>query len=647
MAFVALPVEGPQILQPPSEDSRPAPLYGHTAQGTTMRSIFRILATVARHHRVELVVAYVTVLGAAGAGLGIPWVLRTGVDRALNSDNESRGTEALVSVGIILLLLGIARGLFAWGQTYFAEGLSQKLAYRIRNDYYDKLQNLSFAFHDSQATGSLMSRATADVEGVRMFVNMGAVRSTFILAMVLGAATAMLLLDLRLALVTLAFIPFLAFRAVYTSRRLRRMWMRVQELTAEMVATLQENLTGIRVVKAFAAEDHERSKFQVRSERVADQTFLAESTWARNFAIMNFGFMLAMVAILWYGGNRVIDGRTVVDGAVVYRNLSPGDLAGFFLYMNMMIMPVRMIGWAVNNFARAASSGDRLFEIIDTVSPVHDLPGAESVPSVQGRVTFEGISFGYSGIEPVLHDVSVDVTPGAVVALVGRPGSGKTTFAHLIPRFYDATEGRLLIDGRDVRDFTLESLRRHVGVVQQDVFIHTASIHENVAYGDTSAEAEAVHAVTRIAQLHDFVADLPEEYGTVVGERGVGLSGGQKQRLSIARTILLDPAILILDDSTSSVDVHTERQIQQALDAVVSGRTTFLISNRFHAIAKADLILVFQDGRITQRGTHEELLRQGGEYRELHDSQMRPFEEARRALLGKDSPDVAGGREAR
>ena len=588
-----------------------------------MNAIKRIFGIALKYHKKRLMIGYLTVLGAAASGLGIPLVIRSAVDDALSSENATR---ALLNIGIILILLGLCRGLFAWSQTTIAEGLSQKIAYRIRNEYYDKLQNLSFAFHDKQATGSLMSRATADVEGVRMFINMGVVRSLFILLMTLGASVSMLLLDLQLALVTLAFIPFLAFRAVISSRRLRRMWMKVQEMTADMVATLQESLSGVRVIKAFAAEEHEKLKFKEKSEPVAEQTYLAESTWAKNFAIMNFGFMLAMTVILWFGGSRVIDGRVLVDGIYVYNGLTPGELVAFFVYMNMMIMPVRMMGWTVNTFSRAASSGERIFEILDTVSPVRNSPDSVDAGRVRGEVVFDNVSFTYGEEAEALKSINVHAPAGSTVALVGRPGSGKTTFAHLIPRFYDATDGKVTVDGKDVRSFTLDSLRSNVGVVQQDVFIHTASIRDNIAYGSHESPSEDIEEVTRAAQMHDFIADLPEAYETVVGERGVGLSGGQKQRLSIARTILLDPPILILDDSTSSVDVHTERLIQDALDKVVTSRTTFLISNRFSVIAKADQILVFKNGEITQRGKHEELLEEQGEYRELYDYQMRAAE---------------------
>jgi ATP-binding cassette subfamily B protein len=401
---------------------------------------------------------------------------------------------------------------------------------------------------------------------------------------------------------------------------------------------LQENLSGIRVVKAFAAEEYEKEKFEVESSGVAGETYRAERLWAQNFAIMNFSFIAMITLILWVGGQEVNAGKSVIEGQVVYSGLTPGDLTAFIFYMGLLTMPVRMTGFLVNSFSRAASSGERIFEILDAVSPVIERPGARSLGRVAGHVAFENVSFSYDGGSTVLKDISVDVQPGHTVALLGRPGSGKTTMVHLLSRYYDVTSGRVTIDGTDVRDMLLTSLRDNIGLVQQDVFIHTATIRENIAYGVVDAPFQRVQEMAKIAQLHEFIVTLPDGYDSMVGERGVGLSGGQKQRLSIARTLMRDPPILVMDDSTSSVDAHTERMIQDAMEAVVKGRTTFIITHRLSALRGADTILVFKEGQIVERGTHQELLARGGEYREIYELQLLPGEESgrREATTGSD-----------
>ena len=585
-----------------------------------MKIILRIIG-IALRHKWRLIGAYVCTVGATIPYLLIPRFIGNAVDKIPEIKDGVTSESAILSIALIVLVLYLLRGALSVGQMYLGEALSQFVSYDIRNRFYDHVQHLSFAFHDRHHTGNLMSRAITDVEAVRMFVNMGLIRGPYFFALFVIVAVILIRLDWRLGLLSTSFMPFVVFNAAVIRIKLREQWLKVQEKMADLSTSLQENLTGVRVVKAFASEAYEERNFNSKSLEVARDMVDTERTRAANMSFTLFAFLAALGLILWYGGWLVIDDR-----------MTWGELTQFILYMQILAMPVRMGGWIVSSFARATSAGQRLFEILDTESPVQESPAARQMPPVRGHVRFEDASFAYGRGLPVLDRITFEAEPGKVIALLGAPGSGKSTIVNLIPRFYDTTAGRITIDGTDVRDATLASLRRNIGIVQQDVFLFTASIEENIAYGREDAPMTEVIQAAKVAQLHDYVETLQDGYDTVIGERGSTLSGGQRQRLSIARAVLLDPPILILDDSTSSVDVSTEELIRKAMESVMRGRTTFVIAHRLSTVHKADLILVLEHGEIVERGTHRELLELGGLYREIYELQLRPQEEVMREI---------------
>ena len=570
------------------------------------------LAGYAFRHKGRLALAYVSMFGATVAAIAIPKMLGSAIDEAISSGLR----RDLLILGLAIVATSVLRGVFSYTQNYMSEALSQMAAYDLRNDFFRKLQSLSFGYHDRQQTGNLMSKATADVEAVRRFTSMGMIRLLSSVMMVTGVAGLMLMTNWRLALVTLLFVPPIVWRAASMGRRLRATWMTVQAETGHLTTVLQENLSGMRVVKAFGAREFEEAKFERRASRVADETYSAARLFASQGALMTLIFTSATGAILLVGGGEVASER-----------LTPGDLAAFILLMGLLAMPIRMGGWMVSTFSRAASAGQRIFDVLDAESPVQERPGAAELAGVRGSVEFRDVSLSYDSSTPAVRGIDLEARPGELVAILGAPGSGKSTVVQLIPRFYDASEGSITIDGVDVRDVTLASLRRNVGIVLQDVFVFAASIRENIAYGAEDASMEDVVRAARVAQLDDFIRGLPRGYESMVGERGVRLSGGQRQRLAIARTVLLDPPILILDDSTSSVDMATEFRIQQAMAEVVKGRTTFVIAHRLSTVRKADKIVVLEDGEIAEEGSHEDLMERGGLYRRIYDLQLRPQEE--------------------
>ena len=592
---------------------------------------------MAYRYRTRLILAYLCFFIAIGFSLLIPRLFGESIDRlVIITGSEitplNPGNMELVILASLLLAASIMRGFFDFARTYTTDSLSQFVTYDFRNQIYNKLQHVSFAYHDKEHTGNLMSKATADVEAVRRFVNMGLVRSSEVVVRTIAVTSILAWLNWELALLSLVFVPFLVVRSTLVMGRLRRMWLHVQEVNGQLVTNLQENLVGIHVVKAFASEDFERRKYNLKAQELREEYFQSERLQGTNSAWMSLYFTFALGLIVWYGGWEIIRG-----------DLTAGQLAMFVLYLNQLTFPIRSAAQIINSFSRAISSGRRIFDVLDATSPVEEKPDARPMGRSGGRVQFEDASFAYDSRSPALKNVDITASPGQITAILGAPGSGKSTIVNLLPRFYDVTGGRVTIDGQDIRDFTLESLRRNVGIVQQDIFLFDATIRDNIAYGVSNASEEDIINAAKIAQLHDQIMAFAHGYDTWVGERGSTLSGGQRQRLSIARTVLVNPPILILDDSTSSVDVETERLIHQAMVNVMKGRTTFVIAHRLSTVREADQILVLREGEIVERGNHSELIARRGIYRDIYELQLRPQEEvlldAAIAAAGDDGGD--------
>ncbi len=549
---------------------------------------------------------------STGFALVVPALLAWVVDQGLKSGNMR---SLLLAAGAVLVV-SVLRGLFAYGQGNLSQKASVLVAYDLRNLVYDHLQKLSFSYHDENETGQLMSRLTADIEAVRNSIPMGILR--VINAVVMFGAVAAILahLDWRLALITLLCVPVLIALATHIAKLLRPIWTNVQQGAGALSTIMQESLSGHRVVQAFAREDFEIAKFDTANQQLRNYQLAALRLSARNQPLMILVLNIVTVFALWVGG-----------AAVIGRQISVGTLVAVVQYALLLNTPVRQFGFMVTWLMRGVSGGMRIFEILDTQPTIKDKPHAVALGRVAGRVRFERVSFAYGEGPAVLHEIEIDARPGQAIALLGATGSGKSTILQLLPRFYDVTAGRITVDGRDVRDVTQRSLRRNIGFVLQDVFLFNATLRDNIAYGSAEATDEQILAAARVARVHDFVDILPDGYDTWVGERGVTLSGGQKQRVAIARTLLLDPRILILDDSTSSVDMETEFLIQEALSAVMKGRTTFVVASRLRTVKSADQILVLDRGRIVERGTHQTLLPLGGAYTQLYDAQLREQEE--------------------
>lgn len=555
---------------------------------------------------------------AAGLQLWVPILLGRAVDQTQALVSGTTGadaaTAALWATAWMVLAVWVTRGVFTVFQNYFSESVGHNVGYTLRLAYYEKIQRLSFGFHDRMHSGDLITLGMLDLEAVRMFFSTGLVRIV-LLTMLIGIGGYLLLsTDFTLGLLALSFVPFVAWRSSVTQLKLRGTWLELQNRLSILSRVMEENLGGIRVVRAFAAKPHEMAKYGVASESALELAHERVDIRVRNTSMMTFSFLIAMGLVLWVGSGKVVSGDITV-----------GTLASFLTFMTILQMPVRQLGMLVNSFARTATCGERVFALLDLDLAITDAPDAKDLNVTEGVLRFENVGFTYPGApNPTLEGLSFSAKRGETIGLIGPPGSGKSTIAHLIPRFYDVTDGAITIDGQDIRDVTLTSLRHAVVAVQQDAFLFTTSLENNIAYGDPWAPPSQIADASASAQLHQFIATLPAGYETIVGERGASLSGGQRQRMTIARTLMLRPSVLIFDDSTAAVDAGTEQRIRTTIQAQASERVTIIVAHRLNSLMHADRILFVEDGKIVEQGSHAELLAQNGRYRALHDLQIRP-----------------------
>jgi len=581
------------------------------------RIVLRCLSYL-RPHRALVVGSYLLLLINNGITLGMPLIIGYTVDQGMRA-----GDASVIRWGALVLLgMALLRGVLTFLSGRWTEVASQNVAYDLRNAIHGSLQSLSFSYHDKAETGQLLARAIGDVDRVRFLTGRAILRLVEVVTLVIGIAIAMMVMNLRLALPTLIIVPLLTYVALTFGRRYRPLWGAIREQISELTAHLEQNLRGSRIVKAFAQEPAEIRRFDRANARYFDLHMIASRTRAMYLPLLRLIASAGTIAVILYGGQLVIR-----------EELTIGELVAFSTYVGQLLVPVRRLGMIVSAIAQSIASGERIFEILDARSEVEDLPGARPVEEVRGHIRFEHVSFSYFERHPVLKDINFEADPGQVVALLGATGSGKSSVINLIPRFYDPTEGRVLLDGHDIRSSTVVSLREQIGIVLQDTTLFASTVYENIAFGRPNAGEEEVVAAARTAAAHEFITEMPQGYQTAVGERGMTLSGGQKQRIAIARAILKDPRILILDDATSSVDTQTEALIQAALARLMKGRTSFVIAQRLSTLRQADQIIVMEKGRIVARGyrtaehtAHEELLKISGLYAEIYYQQLRPRE---------------------
>jgi ABC-type multidrug transport system fused ATPase/permease subunit len=567
------------------------------------RTFWRLLGFL-KPYKWSLAVSVVLAVGSQAAAVAMAFLTGSGLEHAVRSAD----TRTIWIFAAAILGIGLVRSLLTMGRRLISGRQALGVEFDMRNGLYAKLQRLSFGFYDRHQTGQLMSRATVDLQSVRFFLGYGLIFFFQHVMTIVGVTIVMFILDWRLALAATAITPLIVLVAYRYSSVSHPVLRDVQQKMADVATVAEENIVGVHVVKSFARERAESEKFADRSEAVFGRSVDANRQRALYVPLLSFLPLVAQAIVLLAGGRMVVNG-----------SLGLGSFITFNVLVAMLIMPLRMLGMWIGQAQRATASGERIFEVMDEPEEVSDLPDAVDLPKGDGLVRFERVSFGYDERRPVLQDIELGLEPGRTVALIGHTGSGKTTLASLVPRFYDVTTGRVTIDGVDVRKAKVTSLRREIGIVAQDPFLFSASVRDNIAFGQPDATDDDVAEAARLAQASEFIEELPEGYDTVIGERGITLSGGQRQRIAIARALLVDPRILILDDATASVDATTEARIRLGLREVMKGRTTIIIAHRLSTLALADELVVLDRGRVAARGTHDDLFERSPVYREIYE----------------------------
>jgi len=603
-------------------DGQPGGSRGGRREQGSLKHLGRAIRYLGRY-RWTAAIAYIALFLSTAAQLVVPQMVQNILDAVTGAVADlqrgidpvlvrSTATSALSWAIALTLVFALIRGLFAFAQSYMAEKVSQELAFDFRNELFAKIQRLSFSYHDRNQTGQLMIRATDDVEKLRIFIGQGLLLALQAVVLLLGALILLGLTNWNLTLHILPILPvalilFMIFGAIS-----QPLFGKVQAKLSVLNTILQENLAGIKVVKAFARERQEQQRFMDAASDLMGQQIALARIFSFLFPFIFLIANLGQVVVIYFGGSQIIA-----------NTLTIGEWQKFSLYLILVFFPIGQLGFIISQMSQASASATRIFEILDAQNEVTDKPNAQLLPPITGHVVFQNVTFRYfNSSDPVLSDVNLEAKPGETIALLGATGSGKTTIINLIPRFYDVSEGQVLIDGYDVRDVQLESLRRQIGIVLQETNLFTGTIRDNIAFGRPGATDQEVTEAAKAAAAHDFIMSFPQGYETPVGERGATLSGGQKQRVAIARALLLDPHILILDDSTSSVDVATEVHIQRALDRLMEGRTSFVIAQRISTVLNADQILVLDKGQVVARGRHAELLETNPLYAEIYRSQL-------------------------